>query len=233
MRRRSTHIACLALLASLAGPAKAAPIVVTAYLTIGPDQYIGNQTWSGTTTIANPSDPGLGNYWTLPFDPVEITIAPSPIPHLTSGGTFSSPVGPIHNIQTTYDLRIYFGPSAVPDGGSEQPNPYVNITGAMSGFIVDGTNGRELSLSPSTLSLTLENKTSSSSIPPGMLNLFSSPTNYLLWTAGEPTDPPGLTDEVLLQVAYPNPIPEPATWLVFLAIVGSAVIRFRNPHRRN
>jgi hypothetical protein len=103
----------------------------------------------------------------------------------------------------------------------------------MSGFIVDGRNGRELGLSPSTLSLTLANNTSSRSIPPEMLNLFSNPANYLLWTAGEPTDPPGLTTEVLLQVAYPNPIPEPATWLVFLAIVGGGVIRFRNHHRRN
>jgi len=235
MRRSLTLNACLALSALLAGAAKADPIVVTAYLTIGPDQYIGNETWSGTTTVANPSDPQLGMIWDSNgvYDPIQLTIPPSSIPPLTSGGTFSSPVGPIHNIQTTYDLKLYFGPSTVSNVGSQQTNPYVEITGTMSGFINDGPNGTELALSPSTMSLSLKNNTSSSGIPPGMLKLISNPSNYLIWTAGMPTDPPGLTSEVLVQVAYPTLAPEPTTWLIFLtAAVGGGAIRHRERSRR-
>jgi len=236
MRRSLTLTACLSLSALLASAAKADPIVVTAYLTIGPDQYIGNQTWSATTTIANPSDPNLGTIWDSNgvYDPVQLTIPPSSIPPLTSGGTFSSPVGPIHDIQTTYDLKLYFGPSTVSNVGSQQTNPYVEITGTISGFILDGRNGTELSLSPSTMSLSLNNDTSSSSIPPGMLKLISNPSNYLIWTAGMPTDPPGLTTEVLVQVAYDaNPVPEPTTWLIFLtAAIGGGALRLRERSRR-
>jgi hypothetical protein len=109
----------------------------------------------------------------------------------------------------------------------------VEITGTMSGFINDGPNGTELALSPSTMSLSLKNNTSSSGIPPGMLKLISNPSNYLIWTAGMPTDPPGLTSEVLVQVAYPTLAPEPTTWLIFLtAAVGGGAIRHRERSRR-
>jgi hypothetical protein len=74
MERIVASAACAAIIAALCGAAKADPIVATAYLTIGPDSYIGNRTWSGSTTIADPSNPQLGitsgNIW----KPMNFTI---------------------------------------------------------------------------------------------------------------------------------------------------------------
>jgi hypothetical protein len=78
---------CAALVATSFGAAKADPIVATAYLTIGPDLYVGGQTWSGGTTITNPTDPQLGITSGSVYNPIDFTIDTSLIPHLSSQGT--------------------------------------------------------------------------------------------------------------------------------------------------
>ena len=146
-----------------------------------------------------------------------------------------SPVGLLYNFQTTYDLRIYFGPSSTPNVGGQQPNPYVEITGNASGFIVDGSQEgkqQELAVGLTSMSLALKNVTSASSIPQRLLNLFSNTANYMNWTSNNFLTPDGEIAQVSIQLAFPDPAPEPATWLVFLATVGVGVIRHRIPSRR-
>jgi hypothetical protein len=87
-----TLAVCLALMAVSGDAALADPIVATAYMTIGSDPYIGGQTWSGSTTIANPSDPNLG-IMGVDHSPVDINITTSPIPTVTSASTRMTPVG--------------------------------------------------------------------------------------------------------------------------------------------
>jgi hypothetical protein len=233
MRRIFASAVCAALVATSFGAAKADPIVATAYLTIGPDLYVGGQTWSGSTTIANPTDPQLGITSGSVYNPIDFTIDTSLIPHLSSQGTTDAgPYGLIHNIQTTYDMRIYFGPSTTPDIGAQQPNPYVEITGNATGFIYDGPKGQELAATPSTLSLVLKNDTSASAIPANLLNLFTNPSGYMIWGGETLTVPGGQEGTVLMQITY-STAPEPASWLVFAGALGAAAIRFRRRRQRS
>ena len=186
MRQTLLLIACLVLMSSLGRAVKADPIVATAYLTIGSDSYIGNQTWSGSSTIANPSDPQIGTVFASDVNQrIDIPIDSSLIPNLSSQGTTTYPYGLIHDIQTTYDLRIYFGPSLTPDVGSQQPNPYVEITGNITGFIGGVPKGEEMSLATTSMSLTVKNNQLTFGIP--RVCSTSSPAEQII-RLGRPTN---------------------------------------------
>ena len=196
--------------------AHADPIVATAYLTIGADQFFGNQTWSGTATIANPANPQL---------PIGLEILGPPIPQIAISESSAHPGGLGYVFTTSYDLKIYFGLTTTPNTGSQQSNPYVDITGNLSGNVVQSPAGSVSSgFKLTSMSIALENARSAASTPASLLSLFSNPNNYTsaVPLAVDAAIVTGRRAELALQINANAP--EPAAWAVFtLAIAGLAL----------
>jgi hypothetical protein len=207
---------------SLGTSSHASGIVATGYLTIGPDANFGNQIWPGTTTIIDPTNPQL---------PITLVLVEPPIVTTPTTDAGSVPAsGSL--IATNYDLKIYFGPFMTPDTGSQQSNPYVEITGNIAGTVSVGTSGSTQSgFALADMSIVLKNDTGASGVPESLLNLFSNPLNYQTWSSLDVANPADQRFTMTVQVG--NETPEPATWLVFAVMIGGMAIRRRVKSQRS
>jgi hypothetical protein len=129
-------------------------------------------------------------------------------------------------------MRIYFGSSTTPDLGTQQSSPYVENSGNVTGFILNGDKNQELSLTPTITSPTLNSTQLASEIPTNLLNLISNPIDYTTWTTNIISTPAGEEANVSVQLGFESSAPEPSSWLVFLAAIGGGVIRYQKHRRR-
>jgi hypothetical protein len=183
----------------------------TVELTVGPDSVLRGDVFSSASVdLSHPSQvqelPG-GSVSFLRETPPQGT--PQPFDQ---------------SINTTFDLRIYFG-------GPSSGQPYVELTGKLTGHIGEGRQtfdlGGQFTATPT--SAVLHNGTADSTIPPALIDEYMHPHRYHLdgaVTGGQDDigfhmtiDPPPGCSVI--------PSPEPATVVVWLAAVAALGLQHR------